>query len=128
MTSKPTIGDKFAYYSLLVFEKPFGLMPTSWMWHIGAGLGYVAHKFAKKRKAIVQVNLRIVHPDFSSEQIDALTREVFRKSFANLASSVNTGFVSRKRIQKITKIKGQENIRNLDSEKGCVMLLFHVGN
>ncbi len=128
MTAKPSIGDKLAYYALLVFEKPFGLMPTSWMWRIGAGLGFVAHQFAKKRRAIVQANLRIVHPDFSDDQIGSLSKEVFRKSFGNLASSINTGFVSRRRLEKIITITGQENIKNLEPEKGCIMLLFHMGN
>ena len=128
MTSKPSISDKLAYYALLLFEKPFGLIPTSWMWQIGAGLGYIAHKYAKKRKAIVLANLRIVHPDLPDDQLIALSKEVFRNSFANLASAVNTGFISSKRFRKIVKLTGQENIRNLDPKKGCVLLLFHMGN
>jgi len=103
-------------------------MPTSWMWRFGAGLGNITHALAKKRKAIVQANLNIVNPELDKIQISSLSKEVFRKSFANLASSINTGFISSKKIPKIITISGQENIRTLDPEKGCIMLLFHMGN
>jgi KDO2-lipid IV(A) lauroyltransferase len=126
--SKPSISDKLTYYALLIFEKPFGLIPTSWIWRIGAGLGIITHQFAKKRRAIVLANLKIVHPDLDDEQLTKLSKEVFRKSFANLASSINTGFISSNKIPHVLTIEGQQNIRNLDPEKGCIMLLFHMGN
>lgn len=98
------------------------------MWRIGASFGWLGYKLAKKRKAIVAANLRIVQPDHSDSQIEQLTKEVFRKSFANLFSSVNTGFVSTKRVNKIVTIKGQKNLRDLDPDKGCILLGFHMGN
>lgn len=98
------------------------------MWRIGAGIGCIAHKLAKKRRAIVQANLKIVHPNLPAEQLQDLSKEVFRKSFANLASSINTGFISSKKIPNIVTIKGQQHIDNLDPKKGCIMLLFHMGN
>jgi KDO2-lipid IV(A) lauroyltransferase len=128
VTDKPSIIDRLAYYALLIIEKPFGIMPTSWMWRIGAGIGYIAHRCAKRRKAIVKANLKIVHPELTDEQIITLSKEVFRNSFANLASAVNTGFISSNRFRKIVNLTGQENIRNLDPKKGCVLLLFHMGN
>jgi|TARA_B110000879_G_scaffold23226_2_gene30354 KDO2-lipid IV(A) lauroyltransferase len=128
VTTKPSYSDKLAYYGLVLLEKPFGLIPTSWIWRIGAGLGYIAHKLAKKRKAIVLANLRIVHPDLPNDQLITLSKEVFRNSFANLASSINTGFISSKRFRKIVNLTGQDNIRKLDPKKGCVLLLFHMGN
>jgi KDO2-lipid IV(A) lauroyltransferase len=128
VTAKPSISDKLAYYALLLFEKPCGLIPTSLMWRIGAGLGYIAHRFAKKRKAIVLANLRIVHPELPDDQLNTLSKVVFRNSFANLASAVNTGFISSKRFRKIVNLTGQENIRALDPKKGCILLLFHMGN
>ncbi len=103
-------------------------MPTSWMWRIGAGLGWLTYRLAKKRRATVEANLKIVHPDKNDSEIESLTKEVFRYSSANLASSVSTGFISSKRLAKIIEIKGQENLRNLDPDKGCILLGFHMGN
>jgi len=96
VTRPPTISDKLAYYALILFEKPIGLLPTSWMWRFGAVVGSLAHSFAKKRKAIVQANLKIVQP--------------FKK------------------VQKIVSIENQDKLSKLDDQKGCIMLLFHMGN
>ncbi len=98
------------------------------MWRVGATMGCIAHKFAKKRKAIVLANLRIVHPNHSEADLNSLSKKVFRNSFANLASSINTGFISSKRLQKTVTLNGLKNIRNLDPDKGCILLLFHMGN
>lgn len=128
MTTKPSISDKFAYYALLILEKPFGIMPTSWMWKIGAVLGSIAHKFAKKRRAIVRANLKIVHPELSDIEINKVSKKVFRNSFANLASALNTGFISQTRFKKIVTITGQEHLHNLSPNQGGILLIFHMGN
>ena len=128
MTDQPSIGDKIAYYALILFEKPIGLLPTSWMWRFGAGIGSLAHSLAKKRKAIVQANLKLVHPDISTEEINTLSKEVFRKSFGNLTSSINTGFIPFNKVQKVVTIKNRDNLKKLDADKGCIMFLFHMGN
>ena len=98
------------------------------MWHIGSVLGILGHRLSKKRRAIVSANLHIVHPELSDKKIKKLTKQVFRTSFANLFSSVNTGFISTKRIEKRVTIEGQENLRNLDPEKGCILMALHMGN
>jgi len=103
-------------------------MPTSWLWHFGATIGTIAYKLAKKRKAIVEANLKIVHPKYSEEQIKTLSKEVFRKSFANLASTINTGFISSKKISSLINITGQKEFRDLAPDKGCIFLIFHMGN
>jgi len=128
VTRPPTISDKLAYYALILFEKPIGLLPTSWMWRFGAVVGSLAHSFAKKRKAIVQANLKIVHPELNTEEINTLSKDVFRKSFGNLISSINTGFMPFKKVQKIVSIENQNKLSKLDDQKGCIMLLFHMGN
>ena len=128
MNKRPSIGDKFAYFALIAFEKPIGWIPTSWMWRIGAGVGFLAYHLVKKRTAIVQANLKIVHPDLDDQEIDTLTRQVFRKSFGNLISSVNTGFIPFKKVQQIVTIKDQHHFKNIGEDKGCIMLLFHMGN
>jgi len=125
---QPSISDKLAYYALLLFEKPIGLLPTSWMWHLGAGIGKLIHSLAKKRKAIVQANLKIVHPNINNEELEILSKEVFRKSFGNLISSINTGFIPFKKIPNIVTIQNQEKLKELKDDKGCIFLLFHMGN
>ena len=103
-------------------------MPTSWLWRFGANIGQIAYKFAKKRKAIVEANLKIVHPEYSEEQIRSLSRQVFRNSFANLASTINTGCIPSKKISSLIKITGQKEFKHLPPDKGCIFLIFHMGN
>jgi len=98
------------------------------MWRIGSGIGRIAHRLAKKRRAIVLANLRIVYPELSHKEVHNLSKKVFRHCFANVASSINTGFISSKKIPSIISIHGQEHLKNLDPDKGCVFLLFHMGN
>jgi len=128
LNSDRTFSNKLAYYALLIVEKPIGLIPTSWIWRLGAALGSLGFKLAKERRAIVIENLKIVHPELSEAEIQSLAKTVFRTSFANLFSSVNTGFISTKRVTKLVTIEGQENLRNLDPKKGCILLIFHMGN
>ncbi len=128
MTDQPSIGDKLTYFALITLEKPISLLPTSCMWRFGTVLGRIAHRFAKKRRAIVQANLKIVNPEISDLELTKLSQEVFRKSFGNLASTMNTGCVSSKKIRQLVTINDQERVEGLDNDKGCILLLFHMGN
>lgn len=103
-------------------------MPTSWMWHFGSALGTVAHRFAKKRRAIVQANLKIVNPKISDIELGKLSKVVFRKSFGNLASTVNTSCGSLKKINDLVKITDPGKPDRLNTETGYILLLFHMGN
>lgn len=91
-------------------------------------LGSLAHCFAKKRRKIVAHNLSVAHPEKSEQEIAELTKKVFRYSMANLTASVNTGFISDKKIEKIVTIKGQEHISGLAPDKGCIFMLVHMSN
>ena len=128
MNRRHSIGDKLAYYALIIFEKPIGWLPTSWMWNFGAFFGKLAHSVAKKRTAIVQANLKTVHPEMDNNELETLSKEVFRRSFGNLVSSINTGFMPFKKIKQVVTIKNQHQLDKLESDKGCIMLLFHMGN
>ncbi len=70
----------------------------------------------------------MVHPEKTDQEIIALTKKVFRYSMANLTSSINTGFISDKKIKKLVTIKGQENFSNLDPEKGAILMVIHMSN
>ena len=128
MIQQHSIGDKLAYYTLIIFEKTIGWLPTSWMWNIGAFFGRLAHSVAKKRKAIVQANLKIVQPEIGNQELETLSKEVFSKSFGNLVSSINTGFMPFNKVKQVVTIKNQDKLDELEDGNGCIMLLFHMGN
>lgn len=91
-------------------------------------LGSLCHFLTKKRRIIVAHNLKIVHPEMSDEEIKKLTKKVFRYSFANLTSAINTSAISLKRLKKTVSIHGQENFSELPDEQGAIFMLFHMGN
>jgi len=123
-----SLSDRLTYYAVIVIEKLLGILPTSWVWRFGALLGSIMHCCASKRRKIVAYNLRMVHPGKSDDEIIALTKKVFRYSMANLTSSINTGFISDKKIEKLVTIKGQEHITGLDPDKGVIFMLTHMSN
>lgn len=86
------------------------------------------HFCASKRRKIVAYNLRMVHPEKSEHDIIALTKKVFQYSMANLTASINTGYISDQKLEKLVTIKGQEHISNLDPDKGAIFMISHMSN
>ncbi len=122
MTDQPSIGDKLTFFALITLEKPISLLPTSCMWRFGSVLGRIAHRFAKKRRAILQANLKIVNPETSDLELTKLSQELFRKSLGNLASTMNTDCISSKKIRQLVTINDQEQVEVLDNDKACKFL------
>lgn len=125
---KPTIPDRLVYGVLLCIEKLLGVLPCSWVWHMGSLLGTVAYPLCRKRRDIVRHNLSTVHPDASEDEIEQLTKEVFRRSFANLLCSLNTAQLSSDKITKLLSFEGLDKLKNIKNEQGAILLLFHMGN
>ena len=70
----------------------------------------------------------MTHPEMTDDEIANHTKTVFRYSMANLTSSINTGFISDRRIKKILTLKGQEHLTALAPDKGAIFMLLHMGN
>ncbi|MGB1937842.1 MAG: lysophospholipid acyltransferase family protein [Akkermansiaceae bacterium] len=125
---KPTIPDRLVYGVLLCIEKLLGVLPCSWVWHMGCLLGAIAYHLPGKRRDIVQHNLSTVHTDASENEIKQLTKDVFRRSFGNLLCSLNTAQLSPGKIAKVLSLDGLDNLKNIEKGQGAILLLFHMGN
>ena len=125
---KPTIPDRLVYGVLLCVEKLLGVLPCSWVWHMGSLLGAFAYPLSGKRRDIVRHNLSTVHPEASEDEIEQLSKEVFRRSFANLLCSVNTTQLSAKNLEDTISLEGLDNISDINEDQGAILLLFHMGN
>jgi lauroyl/myristoyl acyltransferase len=128
MEQQRSISALIAYCALLLSEKLIGALPTSLVWRAGSAIGITLCFLTKKRREIVAHNLRMVHPDKSAKDISSLTKKVFRYSFANLLSSVNTSTITGRKISKNLAVRGIENIEDIGSDQGAILLLFHMGN
>ena len=125
---KPTFADRLAFAALITVEKLVGLLPCSFVWKLGALIGAVAYPLSGKRRAIVDHNLSMTHPDASTEELTQLSKSVFRNSYANLLCSLNTSGRPHRNIEHILTLAGLHNIENIPKEQGAILLLFHMGN
>lgn len=125
---KPTIPDRLVYGVLLCVEKLLGVLPCSWVWHMGSLLGAFAYPLSGKRRDIVRHNLSTVHPEASENEIEQLSKEVFRRSFANLLCSLNTTHLSSDKLAQVLSVEGLDNISGIHKDQGAILLLFHMGN
>ena len=105
-----------------------GALPCSFVWKLGALLGAAAYPLSGKRRAIVHHNLSMVHPEASAEELSQLSKSVFRNSYANLLSSLNTSGRPHRNIEHILTLADLQNIENIPKEQGAILLLFHMGN
>ena len=128
MQRKTTLGNRIAYLALISIEALLRLIPLTAVWNIGAFIGKLAYPIAGSRRDIVLRNLEIVHPDLNSQERDKLAKNVFRHSFANLLSSAKTGTMSVGQLKNHITIEGLDIIKNLPTDKGCIFMVFHMGN
>ena len=62
---------------VLALVRAVGYLPLKWVRLLGALLGYVLYVLVRRRRHIVQTNLRLCFPDWTTAQIKRCSREVF---------------------------------------------------
>ena len=114
----------------LVFETALSGLPVSWVARFGRCMGAVAHALLAGRRRTVMRNLRIA---FSGEKTQAelreLTAEVFRRSGANLMSSLRTVQLSDAALTGILDLRDEAVFHDAVARRqGVVLVLAHMGN
>lgn len=131
---RPTPGRRLKWRleaaGYVVFETALGSLPLSWVARIGRGFGAVAHALLSARRRTVMRNLRIA---FAGEKTPAelrvLTREVFRRSGANLLSSLRTARLGDAALTDIVDLRDEEIFHEaIARRRGVVMVIAHMGN
>lgn len=117
-----------AAYAMLEFL--LGSLPLAWVARIGHGLGAVAYACLKARRDTVLRNLRIAFAgEKSIAEINLLSRDVFRRSGANLLTSLCTARLAESGLTRAVKLHNEEAFSEaLAKGKGVVMVLAHMGN
>lgn len=118
------------YLAYRGLELAVGLLPAGFAAWVGSTAGELACRLASKRRRTVRRNLRIAFAgEKSPAEIDALTREVFRRTGANMVASLHTASVSRKGLARALMIEGREMFQAAVREgRGVVVVLSHMGN
>lgn len=119
--------ETIAYVAM---ETVLGLLPLSWVATAGRLAGAVAWLVLPKRRRVVARNLRIAFAgEKSPEELSALTAEVFKRSGANLLSSLRTAEMGERSLARTLTVRDEIVYREaLARGKGVVMVLAHMGN
>ena len=93
---------------------------------IGKALGRIAHRLAKKRRAISRRNVELCFPELSSTEHDALTLAHFEALGMSIIELGLGRWASDRKLLAMTRIEGAEHIRNAtDRGVGVILLSAH---
>lgn len=102
------------------------LLPRSVSAFIGARLGDLYRGFSKKRRNVVEVNLRLCFPELSAEERDQLSRSHFRIYGQSLLDMGLVWWARKKFLNRYIKVKGLEHYRAaLESGRSVILLTGH---
>ena len=106
------------------------LLPGPWVFRLGEGLGELAWRFMNERRRIVFRNLRIAfHGEHDLGTLEAMVRQSFRRTGANLLSALHTARLSADRIEAFVSIENPKLLEEvLENSPGVVLLPCHMGN
>lgn len=99
------------------------LLPTPMRHSIGKKIGTYIYNNKKKRRHTVHTNLKIAFPELSNDQREAMALEHFQWYGCAIVDYGVIFFSSKKRLAKMTDIRGKEYIDAAKAENKTVILL-----
>lgn len=129
----PSLGRRLRwsleYGAYVAVEKLFGLLTPREASLVGESLGEVAWMFSARHRRIVRRNLRIAFAgEKSPAEVDALVREVFRRSGANLFASLCTASLDAAALDRAVEVENPGALHALADGRGVIGVLSHMGN
>ena len=130
MSLTKKISWRIEYLLYVPIEFCLGILPIALTARLARTLGSLAYHLSGRYRRIVQKNLRIVFAgEKSPEAIKQMSKEVFRRTAANLLCSARTSRMTLDQLDKTVEIQGYDIFRNeLRKGKGIVVVLSHMGN
>ncbi|MCL1058777.1 LpxL/LpxP family Kdo(2)-lipid IV(A) lauroyl/palmitoleoyl acyltransferase [Shewanella gelidimarina] len=102
------------------------VLPLPLQMKIGAAIGRIAMKFARKRVNTAKRNLQLCFPDMSEAEQQTLLRENFEQTGKAIFDTINGWWWSDEKIQQHMTIKGQEHVeQTLNSGQGVILYAVH---
>ncbi|HEX6260044.1 MAG TPA: LpxL/LpxP family Kdo(2)-lipid IV(A) lauroyl/palmitoleoyl acyltransferase [Woeseiaceae bacterium] len=90
---------------------------------VGKILGRIAHRFARKRRAICRRNIQLCFPELSPEERDALALAHFEALGMSIIELGLGRWASDRKLLAMTRIEGAEHVRNAAGRGVGVILL-----
>jgi KDO2-lipid IV(A) lauroyltransferase len=104
----------------------FALLPYSWMKKLSAVLGYLFYPLAKRRKHIIETNIKLCFPDKTAKEQQQLSRKAFTSTVMALFEFSLGWWGSKNTLAKLHRVEGLENLNNaLKKGKGVILLSSH---
>ena len=113
-----------------LFEGILKCIPMKLLCRMARCLGGVCWYVLSDRRRIVARNLRIViDAQLKGDALDAVTKENFKRTFANLLASAKTATFKPEELKKYVTMEGYEGFERPSKEgRGCVCCVTHSGN
>lgn len=103
--------------------RALGLLPYPLLWVLGSALGHVAYLLARGRRKIARRNLELCFPGWSPTERNRVLRRNFALMGQVLVSQgVNWG-ISRKRLQRLVRLRNPEHLEGVRAEGRPFILL-----
>jgi KDO2-lipid IV(A) lauroyltransferase len=97
--------------------------------HIGRGLGLLSYYFARSRRHICEVNLRLCFPELTEQEHKKLVRKTFRSNGIGLIEVAIAWFRDPEDYRSRTTVTGLENLEAAIAEgKGVLLLCAHFSS
>ena len=101
-------------------------LPVRFQWWLGKIAGLLAFHFARSRRHISEVNIRLCFPEHTKEQQQALVRKAFIANGIGLMELGIAWFRDPRKLTNITHIHGLDNFKNaLKAGRGVLLLGGH---
>jgi len=98
-------------------------LPYRWQMKIGRLLGRLVRAVSRKRRRIVNTNLKLCFPELSQDQCEKLDKEHFESLGISLIEFGIAFWMSNKKLQRLSHVKGIENLTQAHQKGNGVILL-----
>ncbi len=124
------MSHRFTYLVYRAVEFLCRILPLSWIWYLGRGLGRIAFLLLPGYRRLARRNVETaLGQDRSPTQLDHLVGEHFATLAANLLCSLKISYMDESAVLGRLEITGQEKIPGIIAAgHGIIYALCHMGN
>ncbi|EKZ97542.1 lipid A biosynthesis lauroyl acyltransferase [Cupriavidus metallidurans] len=104
-----------------------GKLPYPFVARFGEALGSILFMIPNPRREVVRANLRLCFPDKTDAEIEAMSRETYRKVFRSFAEGGIFWTCNEKKMRQLVQINDQGDLPSLDGSPHILVTLHLSG-
>lgn len=102
-------------------------LPFGWQLALGRGLGRLLYRFAKQRRKVAEVNVRLCFPELSESERQALVYSNMLAMGIGFMEQNIGWFMPRSRLERLIQVSGLEHIATL-GQQGAIVVTRHTSS